>query len=152
MRKFQPGVLATTGSAFFPQIGEDEKSTPSGRIYKIHFDGPHLFKKVFVDNIGDTFLGKNLILFAWFVLNHILAGPRSASLVEHDTDGWDFLLIFHGFLDHLRGLFRNFKHGFLLQKFGAIELNQYNILNALSLNFRCYRRRQSPQKSLLPSL
>jgi len=69
------GSLATTGSAFFSQIGEDEKSTPSGRINKVHLDGPYLFKKVFVNNISDAFLVKNFVIFTWFILNQTQGGP-----------------------------------------------------------------------------
>jgi hypothetical protein len=108
------GILATTGPAFFSQIGDNEKPAPSGRIDKIHLDGFCSFKKIFVDNISDTFLSKNLVVFAWFIQSQAQGGPRSATLVEYDPDGRDFLLISNGFLDHLTGLFRHFKHGFLL--------------------------------------
>jgi len=68
-------VLATTGSAFFPQTGEDAEPTPCGRINKIHLDGSYLFKKVLVNNISDAFLVKNLVIFVWFILNQTQGGP-----------------------------------------------------------------------------
>jgi hypothetical protein len=107
-------VLATTGPTFFPQTGEDEKSTPSGRINKIHFDGFDLLKEVFVDNIRNSFFRENLVILAWFILNQTQGGPRSASLVVGDPDARDLFLVLKSFLNHLRGLFRNFKHGLLL--------------------------------------
>jgi hypothetical protein len=72
---FKAVVLAATRSAFFPKTGEDEKSTPSGRIDKIDLDGPYLFKKVFVNDISDAFLVEDLIIFVWFILNHTQGGP-----------------------------------------------------------------------------
>jgi hypothetical protein len=109
-------VLAATGSAFFPQTGGNEKPTPSGCLNEIHLDGSCLFKKVFVNDISDAFLVKNLVIFAWFILNQTQGGPRSASYVVHDTYRGDFLVRFESFFNHLRRLSRNVKHGILLQE------------------------------------
>ena len=78
---------------------------PSGGIDKIHLDGFYLFKQILVDKISDTFLSKNFVIFAWFILNQAQGGPGSAIFVVYDTEGRHFFLISKGLLDHLSGFF-----------------------------------------------
>ncbi len=58
-------------------------------------------------------MSKNLIIIARFIQNQAQRGPRSATLIQYDANRRDLLLIFESFLDHLDGLFRDFKHEFL---------------------------------------
>ena len=51
------------------QIGRDEESFPGRRIDIIDLNGLDSLKEILADDIGDTFLGKHLVIFAWFVQN-----------------------------------------------------------------------------------
>jgi len=94
------------------QIGRNEKSVAIRRNGIINLDRLHPLKEVLADDISDTFLSKNLVIFAWFIQNQAQRGPGSATLVVNDPDGRGFLLIFEGFLDHFSGFLRNVKHRF----------------------------------------
>jgi len=94
------------------QIGRDEESVPGRRIDIIDLNGLYPLKEVLADDIGDAFLGKNLVIFAWFIQNQAQRGPRSATLVIDDPDGRGLLLILESFLDHFCRLLRNVKHRF----------------------------------------
>jgi hypothetical protein len=62
---------ATAGPAAFSclQTGRDKKPSPVRRIDKIDLHGLDLLKEVLADDIGDTFLSENLVIFAWFIQN-----------------------------------------------------------------------------------
>jgi hypothetical protein len=62
---------ATAGPAAFSclQTGRDVKPSPVRRIDKIDLHGLDSLKEVLADDIGDTFLSENLIIFAWFIQN-----------------------------------------------------------------------------------
>jgi len=94
------------------QIGRDEESPPVRRIDIIDLDRLDSLKEILPDDIGDAFLSKHLIIFAWFIQNQAQRGPRSATLVMDDPDGRDFPLILEGFLDHFSRLLRHVKHRF----------------------------------------
>jgi len=51
------------------QIGRDEESPPVRRIDIIDLNGLDSLKEVFADDIRNTFLSKNLVIFAWFIQN-----------------------------------------------------------------------------------
>jgi hypothetical protein len=94
------------------QIGRDRESLPVRRIDIINLDGLHSVKEILADDIGDTFLSKNLVIFAWFIQNQAQRGPRSAAFVVDHPDGRGFSLIFEGFLDHFSRFLSNVKHRF----------------------------------------
>jgi hypothetical protein len=105
---------ATAGPAVFLrfQIGRDEETFPVRRIDIINLNGLYSLKEVLADDISDTFLSKNLVIFAWFIQNQAQRGPRSATLVIDDPDGRGLLLILEGFLNHFSRFLRNVKHRF----------------------------------------
>jgi hypothetical protein len=45
------------------------KPSPVRRIDKIDLHGLDSLKEVLADDIGDTFVSENLIVFAWFIQN-----------------------------------------------------------------------------------
>jgi len=51
------------------QIGRDQKSFSGRRIDIIDLNGLYSLEEVLADDIGDTFLSKNLVIFAWFIQN-----------------------------------------------------------------------------------
>jgi len=51
------------------QIGRDQKSFSGRRIDIIDLNGLYSLAEVLADDIGDTFLSKNLVIFAWFIQN-----------------------------------------------------------------------------------
>jgi hypothetical protein len=113
-----PSFLIATSATARPavsvcfQIGRDEKSFPVRRIDVIHLNGLYPLKEVLANDISDTFLSKNLIIFAWFVQNQAQRGPRSTPFVIDDPNGRVFLLILEGFLDHFISFLRYVKHRF----------------------------------------
>jgi hypothetical protein len=68
---------ATAGPAVSPrfQIGGNEKSVPIRPIDIINFNRLYPLKEVLADDISDTFLSKNLVIFAWFIQNQAQRGP-----------------------------------------------------------------------------
>jgi hypothetical protein len=94
------------------QIGRNKESFSVRRIDIIDLDGLYSLKEVLADDISDTFLIKNLVIFAWFIQNQAQRGPRSPTFIIDDPDGRVFLLIFKGLPDHLGGFLRNVKHRF----------------------------------------
>jgi hypothetical protein len=94
------------------QFGRDRESFPVRRIDIIDFNGLYSLKEVFADEISDTLLSKNVVIFAWFIQNQAQRGPRSASLIIDHPNGRNFLLILEGLLDHFSRLLSNVKHRF----------------------------------------
>jgi hypothetical protein len=96
--------LTTVGHWVLPQVGKNEKSTPSEFFDKIYFDGFHPFKEVFIDDISDPFQSKSSVVFPWFILNQTQGGPCSA-ILYCDANRRNFLFIPQHFLDRLSGPF-----------------------------------------------
>ena len=95
------------------QAGGNDKPASVGRVDIIDLDRLDLLKEVLSDDVSDSFLRKNLVIFAWFIQNQAQRGPGSATLVIRHPDGGDLLLIFEGFFDHFSGLLCDVKHSFL---------------------------------------
>ncbi len=51
------------------QVGGNKESLAVRRIDVIDLDGFDSFKEVSADDISDSLLSKNLIIFAWFIQN-----------------------------------------------------------------------------------
>jgi hypothetical protein len=92
------------------QIRRDKKSSPVRGLDEIDLNGLDSLEEVLADDIGDTFLSENLVIFAWFIQNQAQRGPRSATLVVDDPNRRNFLLVFEGLLDHFSRFLRNVKH------------------------------------------
>ena len=107
-------TLATAGPAVSPcfQIGGNEKSVPLRPVDIINLNRLYPLKEILTDDISDTFLSENLVIFARFIQNQAQRGPRSAAFVVDDPNGRALLLILEGFLDHLSRFLRNVKHRF----------------------------------------
>ena len=96
--------LTTAGYWVLPQVGKNEKSTPSGFFDKIYFDGFYPFKEVFIDGISDSFQSKNSVVFPWFIQSQAQGGPCSA-ILYCDPNRRNFLFIPEHFFDRLSSLF-----------------------------------------------
>jgi len=107
-----PGGIsgATARTAGFLLAGRYVEAGSHRRIHEVHLDRFDLVVETLVDEVGHSAFRKHGIVVARLVQSHAQGGPGSATLHELDPNRRNCGFVLEGFLDHLGGRCRNFKH------------------------------------------